>query len=184
MSAQLKHEIVTETADLFGADMYGGEGCSMFTSAAAPSAHGDALLGDAVEMFTSAAAPMTSMLAAGEATGLFTSAASPTGSLALTGDATEMFTSAATPAGTPIAPPTRKGRARHQSKDLRTMAMPTNWAATEVSTTSGGTMDAGRAWNHSPEATSPVPNPAKPDVTPAASAPASTTARVAGSLST
>ena len=67
MSAQLKHEIVTETADLFGADMFGGEGCSMFTSAAAPSAHGDALLGDAVEMFTSGSAPAGTVAATGDA---------------------------------------------------------------------------------------------------------------------
>src|ERR1700730_4997074 len=51
--------------------------------------------------------------------------------------------------------------ARRQSNDFRTVTRPTIGAAAEANATGGGTIAAGRAWNHRPDATSPVPKPAE-----------------------
>jgi len=48
------------------------------------------------------------------------------------------------------------------AKAFRTVMRPTICAATELNATRGGTIVAGTAWSHRPEATSAVPNPARP----------------------
>src|SRR5215467_3308742 len=67
------------------------------------------------------------------------------------------------------------------SKAFHTVMRPTIWATAELIATRGGTIVAGSAWNHRPEATRAVPNPASPVTKPPTTAPTTTIVSVEAS---